>query len=130
MSSTKRRLAFAAPFVITSLLAPACSHPSPKQPIPAGAPDASPADAAVIGEEPVEPAPEAPGKWVRVDDRWVFVYTDRSIGTVRLYPNGTCDLHADAMCGDPTAIEVTYCNPPPPQPVQCPAGAPDPAADE
>src|SRR5690349_13040158 len=123
MSYSKRRLTFASPLVITALLAPACSHPSPQHPQPPGSPDAQVVDAPVADALPA--APVADGTWSKVDDHWVYTYTDPRIASIDLYPNGACWFDTSSICtrDEPSMVPST-CNPPPPQPVQCPADAP------
>jgi hypothetical protein len=129
MSSTKRRLIFAAPFVVTAL---GCSHPPPKQPVPdttpVTSPDARPGDAdaaPVANEDDIPPAPEGEGRWTKPDDRWVWTYTGGS-STITFYvESGTCfqEFGPPDMPEDSPPV-VTYWNPPPPRTVECPPGLP------
>lgn len=114
-ASRKPRRAFAAPLVLTIAAAPACvvsgdpkpattpppdpvlvSNPPPPpehtQPPPAAQPD------------PAPPAAEPPPAYQR---NW----------TVMLEDSGDCLAYADVQCK-----KGATCNPPPPQPVACPAG--------
>jgi len=71
-------------------------------------------------------APVAEGAWSKVGDRWVYTYKDPRIASIMMYPNGECEFDTASVCNrDHDSIDVSTCNPPPPQPVQCPAGAPD-----
>ncbi len=113
-----RRVAFAAPLVITLAVAPACSRsaaPTTVTPTNPPAPD-----------RPEPPAGDAkPGAWEQVGDQWQYRYDDGD--TVHVDDDGTCRRFFDADCGgsdDPT-VEAPTCNPPPPQDVPCPPGRPE-----
>ncbi|MBL8621559.1 MAG: hypothetical protein JNK64_09655 [Myxococcales bacterium] len=115
-----RRVAFAAPLVLTIAAAPACSH------------HAKPADPGVTPTNPPRPdqpdvpvAPASPGRWQQVDGRWQFDYDNGDV--VYVDDAGGCHLAFNPNCGsgdgDPST-EPPTCNPPPPQDVGCPPGQP------
>jgi len=94
----KRRVKFAAPFVLTALLAPGCGSPQRTN-------------------NPPQPDPTV-GTWVDSGGQWT--YTQPNGDRVWAEADGTCTVHA-SMGGCP---EGAMCNPPPPQPVECPPGLP------
>lgn len=116
------RRRFAAPFVITLALAPACGGGQrPDTEPPPNAPDPPTTTAG----DPL-PTPEGAGTWTQIDGAWVFAFTDDAGAKIYLAADGTCVLESDGGCGqsgEPSA-EPMSCNPPPPQQVGCPAGLP------
>ena len=114
-----RRVAFAAPLVLTIAAAPACSH------------DAAPAAPRVTPTNPPRPdhpdipvAPADGGTWREVDGRWQFHYDNGDV--VYVDDAGGCHLQFDPNCGGGAVpnTEAPTCNPPPPQDVGCPPGRP------
>jgi len=117
-SRTRRRTAFAAPFVVTALLVPGCGGKAK----PPDGPD--PTTTTTTTTTDVGPAPTGDGAWGQEDEVWVFAYAN---GDKVFYgADNQCRLQEADHChdgGDMTP-RVTDCNPPPPRDVACPAGLP------
>ncbi len=120
-----RRHRFAAPFVLTAALAPACTKDAPKQePRVATKPDAG-----AMTRNPPMPIDAAPAATWAPDPMHpdLLVPTPRHLGEIHLEADLTCMRYVDVQC-DPG----DKCNPPPPEKVPCPpelTPRPMPAAD-
>ncbi len=69
------------------------------------------------------PAPGS-GKVTKTNgENGITILTYESGDRVYVHEDGTCHAEYNANCGNHDGPEITTCNPPPPQQVQCPADA-------
>jgi hypothetical protein len=119
MSARRRRTTFAAPFVVTALLVPACGGSSKATEPAAGA-----------GTAVTVQTPNGEGTWTKTDDKWMFQYASDPGTRIYHIENDFCMSESEGTCGpdhDAGVDEkpgVESCNPPPPQEVACPPGRP------